>query len=360
MTAVSSHNEWDPLEEVVVGRIDLGIRPQAHVSLKGGIPLGFYKILKLIGGTRRRPYKVFVEPSQRELDEFVRVLEGEGVTVRRPDALDHGRSFRTPHWRSKGHTTACPRDCFLVVGDEIIEAPMSWRNRYFERHAYYRLFKEYFDRGARWTSAPKPPLLDSLYDRDYRVPERPEEMRYVINESEVVFDAADFIRCGRDIFVTRSNVTNLAGIAWLRRHLGAAYRVHEVKTRSLQPMHIDTTIMPLGPGKMMINPHYIDRRELPAVLKKWDLLEAPQPKVARGGVFNVSASLCSLWLNMNILLLDERRAVVERQQTGMIEALKRWGVEPIPCSFNTFGVFGGAFHCVTLDIRRRGTLESYF
>ena len=33
-----------------------------------------------------------------------------------------------------------------------------------------------------------------------------------------VFDAADFFRCGRDIFVTRSNVTNLMGIEWLRRH----------------------------------------------------------------------------------------------------------------------------------------------
>jgi hypothetical protein len=40
----------------------------------------------------------------------------------------------------------------------------------------------------------------------------------------------------------------------------------------------------------------------------------------------------------------------------------RWarGFEPIPCEFLHYAAFGGAFHCATLDVRRRGTLESYF
>ena len=54
-----------------------------------------------------------------------------------------------------------------------------------------------------------------------------------------------FFRCGRDIFVTRSNVTNAMGVDWLRRHLGEGYRVHEIKSRCPNPMHIDTTILPL-------------------------------------------------------------------------------------------------------------------
>ena len=61
-------------------------------------------------------------------------------------------------------------------------------------------------------------------------------MRYIINESELVFDAADFVRCGRDLFVTRSNVTNATGIDWLRRHLGDGFRIHEVETMCRQPM----------------------------------------------------------------------------------------------------------------------------
>lgn len=354
---VNSYNEWDPLEEVVVGRIDRSIRPQGHIYLQGGVPNVVYQAMRWIGGTRRVPQRWMIAPTERELDEFIHILEGEGVVVRRPDPLDHKTQYRTPFWKSRGHTTACPRDCFLVIGDQIIEAPMSWRNRYFERQAYYRLFKEYFDAGARWTSAPKPPLLDTLYNWDYRIPRSPDEMRYVINESEVVFDAADFTRCGRDIFVARSNVTNLVGIEWVRRHLGTEYRVHEIRTRSLQPMHIDTTFVPLAPGRLLYNPKYLDPAELPPILKSWELLEAPPPiKVGNG----VSGSLSSLWLSMNVLSLDERRVVVERDQTSMIDKLRLWGFEPIPCRFGTFAIFGGAFHCATLDIRRRGTLQSYF
>jgi hypothetical protein len=32
----------------------------------------------------------------------------------------------------------------------------------------------------------------------------------------------------------------------------------------------------------------------------------------------------------------------------------------MPLPFLTYGPFGGAFHCATLDTRRRGTLEDYF
>jgi glycine amidinotransferase len=30
------------------------------------------------------------------------------------------------------------------------------------------------------------------------------------------------------------------------------------------------------------------------------------------------------------------------------------------CDLLHYAPFGGSFHCATLDIRRRGTLESYF
>ena len=58
-----------------------------------------------------------------------------------------------------------PRDILMVVGDEIIEAPMAWRSRFFEYRAYRPLLKEYFKRGAKWTTAPKPLMSDDLYDQ---------------------------------------------------------------------------------------------------------------------------------------------------------------------------------------------------
>ncbi len=223
LCVVNTYNEWDPLEEVIVGRIEQSIHPPQHIVLLGGIPQKLYNLLFWIGNSKVSQ-KWGIEPAQKELDEFIHILEAEGVKVRRPEPIQHSKKYATLNWSSKGMTTACPRDCFLVVGNEIIEAPMSWRSRYFENHAYYSLFKEYFERGAKWTSAPKPPLLDELYDANYTVPKSGEAMRYVINESEIVFDAADFVRCGKDLFVTRSNVTNEAGIPVMILNPAATYK----------------------------------------------------------------------------------------------------------------------------------------
>jgi len=92
------------------------------------------------------------------------------------------------------------------------------------------------------------------------------------------------------------------------------------------------------------------------VLKTWDILIAPDPVHTSQN----SLGVISGWVNMNVLMLDEERVIVERSQEPMIKALDGWGFEPIPCSFENYYPFAGSFHCATLDIRRRGGLRSYF
>jgi glycine amidinotransferase len=70
--------------------------------------------------------------------------------------------------------------------------------------------------------------------------------------------------------------------------------------------------------------------------------------------------MCSAWISLNVLMLDEKRVIVDKSQVSMIKALKDWGFEPIPCAFLHYAPLGGAFHCATLDVRRRGGLQSYF
>lgn len=353
---VSSWNEWDPLEEVIVGRLEGATIPSVHPTVTFNIPSATVMLYRLAAGWRYPRWMVNL--AQKHLDGFIRLLRSEGITVRQPDEVDFSKPYRTPSWRSRGFCAACPRDGFLVVGDEIIETPMCWPSRYFEAFAYRSLFKEYFHRGARWTSAPRPQLEEELYDRTYSKPDPGEPVRYVVNDWEPVFDAADFVRCGRDLFVTRSNVTNLSGIEWLRRHLGVGFRIHEVPSICRQPMHIDSSFLPLAPGKVLVNPEYVDVARLPPVLKSWDVLIAPQPEPLRGFMGRISA--CSPWTSINVLMLDEERPVVESSQTRLIRALRDWGFSPVPCDFVNYLPFGGAFHCATLDIRRRGTLQSYF
>ncbi len=47
------------------------------------------------------------------------------------------------------------------------------------------------------------------------------------------------------------------------------------------------------------------------------------------------------------------------QLTDALFDLERWGFEPVPCDMLHYAPFGGSFHCATLDIRRRGALDSY-
>ena len=349
---VNSYNEWDPLEEVIVGTLDGAVIPSYHISVTYNLPPSTARLYRLFAG-QRYP-KFLLKKAQQELDAFIHILEAEGVVVKRPKLINGGRKYRALNWNSKGFCTACPRDGFLVIGDEIIETPMAWRCRYFEVNAYRSLFKDYFNRGARWTSAPKPELLDDLYDYRFKPPQKGEPIRYVINEFEPVFDAADFVRCGTALFVTKSNVTNSAGITWLRRHLGDQYQIHEIDSSCPTPMHIDSTFIPLAPGKVLINPEYVDVDKLPKALKDWDILVPPEPDPIKG-----VPSMCSKWISLNVLMLDEKRVIVEESQTSLIQAFKDWGFEPIKCPFINFAPFGGSFHCATLDIRRRGTLRSY-
>ena len=349
---VSSHTEWDPLEEVIVGIVDGASFPAWHPSLAPVLPPGQHDTFRRHAGRPFPPERV--EAARRELEEFVRILEGEGVTVRRPEPIPQRQAYRTLDWTSTGMYAAMPRDALLVVGDLIIECPMAWRSRYYEALAYRPLLKEYFRGGARWSAAPKPELKDDQYDQDWSDPGEAGPARLVITEFEPTFDAADFTRCGRDIIAQKSHVTNDFGIEWLRRHLGGEYRIHVFEFEDPHPMHIDATLVPLAPGKLLINPDRVSR--VPRLFKGWDVRAAPRPVIPDSHPLYMT----SKWINMNVLMLDQERVIVERQDEPMIETLKRFGFTPIGCDFRNFNSFGGSFHCATLDVRRRGGFESYF
>jgi glycine amidinotransferase len=354
---VNSHNEWDPLQEVVVGGLDNAMFPAWDVINEVTVSPGEWaKIVKCVGGAGVPYPEEIVAAARKDRAEFIHILEAEGVVIRHVTPTDFAAPFATPAWSvSSGFCAANPRDPFLVIGNEIIETPMADRSRYFESWAYRPLFKEYFQAGAKWTAAPKPQLTDELYDAQYTVPSTGEAMRYIVTEFEPVFDAADCVRCGRDLFIQRSNVTNRMGIEWLQRHLGSEYRVHEITNRSPEAIHIDTTLMPLAPGKVLVNPQWVDMPQIKSLFKGWDILIAPDP-VPNNDPYHIVSD----WISINVLMLDEERVIVEKNQTPLIQALKDWGFKPIPCSFDAHYPFLGGFHCATLDIRRCGTLQSYF
>jgi glycine amidinotransferase len=198
---VNTHNEWDPLEEIIVGVVDSARIPSWEPVTPAVVHheylLDFYRR----NGGQPWPQDL-VDAAQEEITEFVSILEAEGVSVRRPTVYETEKSFSTPDFVSQNSCGALmPRDVLLVIGDQIIEAPMGWRSRYHENHAYKDLCKEYFQKGARWVSAPRPQLSDASYQQGFVPPEEHEPMRTILTEFEPLFDAADVIKCGKDIFV---------------------------------------------------------------------------------------------------------------------------------------------------------------
>lgn len=353
---VWSCNEWDPLEEVIVGTVQNATVPVWSPVLASTAPNHAKWFFEKYGG-QLFPEEMR-EKADKELDNLVSVLQSLGIVVRRPDALNFNAEYQTPWWKSKGLYAAMPRDVIMVVGDTIVEASMAWRSRYFEVFAYRTIIEEYFRDGARWLAAPKSTMADDFYNTQYdpNYPTIDGVRQFVINEREVAFDAADFTRCGKDLFVQKSNVTNAMGIEWVRRHIGSEFTIHEVEFGDEYPMHIDTTIVPLAPGKLMINPEWVQKPEIPPIFDSWEIIEAPPPVKPYDSALYFSSD----WLTMNFLIIDEKRVIVEENETPLIALLKKHGFEPIPIPFRNFYPFGGSVHCATADIRRRGPLQSYF
>lgn len=354
---VNSWNEWDPLEEVIVGTA----RGAADIAYEPSLRPYFPSEEPRPGGGGPIPQSV-IDDAERQLDAFAGILERRGITVRRPDAVDHAVEAATPDWQVPfGHASACPRDLLLIVGDQIIEAPMTQRARFFEYRAYRSLFNEYFRAGARWVAAPKPLMTEALYrQRDEHAHAGTLDVMAEgwLTEVEPAFDAACFARFGRDLFWQPDLVSNRLGAAWVQRQLGSGFRIHEVRFQERLPTHIDTTLVPIRPGLVLVNPARpcLDDTMQLFEANGWKVVEAP-PSVRSG---RAPSRDVSNWISLNILMLDERTAVVEAAEQPMIDLLKSLGCDVVPVPFDRVYPFGGGLHCCTADVRRLGTLQSYF
>lgn len=363
---VNSWNEWDPLNHIIVGRAE-GTMVQAPEPAcqrnwpEYGFPLGTYGPLP----------KEMEEKAINQLDNFVKLLEEYGVQVDRPTPIDFSQTVQTPDWMQNSmFGTMPPRDLLLTVGNEILEATMSQRSRWFEYICYRPLLEKYFkeDPDFRWEAAPKPRLSQQTYHEDFwstfnaKSEEAQLEHTYMkewgLTEAEPLFDAADVGRFGKDLFVQRSTVTNAAGINWLRRHF-PNHRVHEITFKETDPVHIDATFIPLRPGLALVN-----RKRAPLTpqltelleMNDWQMVECAEPAHDKKG----KLSYCSIWLSMNILMLDHKTVFVEEQEKSQMEQLDTLGFNVIPVPFWDVAAFGGGLHCATADVNREGTVEDYF
>ena len=245
---------------------------------------------------------------------------------------------------------------------------MSRRDRYFEVHQYRQMIRDIWraDPKTLWKAAPKPSMADAMYDdswwgliTDERY-ERMHDYRYCITNEEPIFDAADMMRCGKDIFVQLSMTCNAAGIEWLARELAPhGVRVHTVRfPLDLAPSHLDCTFVPLRPGLVLTNPerpiHEDDRAIFEA--EGWRFLDAPQPN----NPVRPWASQSSKWLSMNVLSVSPTCVVAEEQEVALHAMLEAEGFTVLKVPFRAVYEFGGGLHCATWELNRDDAMDDYF
>jgi glycine amidinotransferase len=326
-----------------------------------GFPLGTYGLLP----------KEMEEKANAQLDNFAEILENRGIRVDRPTPLDFSQVVQTPDWKQETMFGCMPpRDVLLTVGNEILEATMSYRSRWYEYLCYRPLLEQYFreDPNFKWEAAPKPRLTDLSYKKDYwkkwkkRSKEEKEQAihnrGWVLTEKEPCFDAADIARAGKDLFVYHSSVTNKGGIDWLRRHF-SSHRIHVIWFYESNPIHIDATFVLLRPGLALSN-----RKRKPLAPRMieffktndWEIVECAEPALDD----YPPLSFCSQWLSMNTLMLDTKTICVDAQEIKQMEQFDKLGFEVVPVPFADVSAFGGGLHCATADVNRKGNCEDYF
>ena len=326
---MSVHNDWAPLEEIIVGTAKgYRIPPLSRSFVKSqfpeynedDIPVGSY------------PDWV-IEEAEEDLEILSETLRSLDIVVHRPD-LTYADLHDNWHYYS-------PRDCTLIVGDTIIETPSPIINRQYETWGYRKIFNSLYESGYKWIKAPTPILFDESFKEDARgVPS--------LNNHEILFEAANCVRVNDDILFQVSNTGNERGARWLQDVL-VDKKVHLCKNL-YSYAHLDSTIIPLREGLVMYNASRVNEDNEPELFKSWDKIwidecysAAPRTNLPWGA---------SEWIGMNMLSINPMLAVVDKKQEQIIKKLEEHRISVIPLELRHDRLLAGGFHCVTLDLRR--------
>jgi glycine amidinotransferase len=348
---ISSHNHWDPLEEIVVGIADYARVPTVDRSTMSmsytNHPM---ELIKPLEGAYPQ---WLIDEANEDMNELADMLKKLGVKVHRPKPINHSVEFSTPEWKTTGWYTWCPRDLLLPLDNLMIETPSACRARYFETRAYRDIMMSAINDGTEWIAAPKPILPDESYQfKDI-------DGKPSLTNLEPVFDAPNCVRMGKDILFQISNTGNHWGLQWLKNVLEPrGYRIHPAE-HIYSYGHFDSTIIPLRAGLVLLNSSRVTPENCPKIFEKWDKIWFDDC-VVQGSKVPGGVAPCSPYIGMNILSVNPNTIICDSTQEPLMRELSKHGIDSIPVRFRHAMTLSGGIHCATLDLRRKGTLEDYF
>ena len=307
----------------------------------------------------------YVDELVEDIEDLAQVLAGAGVTVYRPESLPSSCTFATPDWQSTMIPALNVRDQTIIFGDEILETSCQVRSRLFENDLLKRIYSKYSCAGSRWTSMPRPRLLKESFDTSYVSGQGTPAIENVGHDVpgdkanyEIMLDGAQCLRFGRDVLVNVSTENHAMGARWLRHHLKDRFRIHIM--HRFADNHIDSLVLPLRPGLLLVRNREVAAR-LPGPLQRWEKIYAPEPSQNNFPDYSDDELIISSpYIDMNVLSLNENTVVANSLFPELITELERNRFTVIPVRHRHRRLFGGGFHCFTLDTVREGKCEDYF
>ena len=301
---IHSYNEWDPLQEVVVGTADFANWPSEDPVFAKESEKTNWKETPVPSG----PVPDWIiDEANEDLDRLTLTLEELGVTVHRPKMINFQKQ--------DGMYNYCPRDRLLIYGNTIVDPAMMYPCRDMETEA----------------------LEEVIYRADtvLRMP----------RDEGMIMDAANVLRLNDSMLYLLSPSGNLEAYHWLCDHFPD---VNIELCNFYSGVHIDSTIVPIREGLVLLNAARVTEENCPGVFEDWDKIWVED--VVEQEFYRYPYA--SKWIGLNMLAVTPSTVIIDWHQIHLRQQLESYGIETIPLPMRHSRTLGGGFHCVTLDLVR--------
>jgi len=301
---IHSYNEWDRLREIIVGTANHANWPSDDPVFSREGEKTTWKETPVPSGPVPN---WIIDETNEDLNGLVKILEQAGVRVLRPTDINYQESG--------GMYNYCPRDRVLIAGDTVVDVAMMYPCRDQEIHA-----------------------MEWLVDHSHKFLTMP-------RDQGMICDAANICRLNDKWLFLESASGNRAAAQWLAQQFPD---ISIYGCDFYSGVHIDSTIVPLRDGVVMINGSRVNADNVPKCFQGWDTIVVDD--VVAQDFYQYPYA--SKWIGLNTLSIDPYTVIVDAAQIEIIKELERRKFTVIPHILRHSRTLGGGFHCVTLDTWR--------
>lgn len=328
---IEVHNTFDPLEEIILGDVDVGA-------------------VKLNNKQEQDRVEYIFGKTKDELINFQEILSSRGIKVHRPNSIPN-KAISTPYWNMPGtKIPLTPRDLYLILGNTIVESAMCEQERFFETFYFRDIMVQQFKSGAKWLSMPIPRHDYNNYEfvDDNDVPNQ-----------DPIMDAPSCMKYGKDVFVNTRGAGNELGYTWLKTMFGDKYNFHEINNKKIIG-HLDAQLTILRPGLLLT---FHKKTDLPPFFQDWEVItvDTTADRMKSKNQILIDSRIQdsdfeNTVLVVNCLSIDKNTVVMwdhYKTETHMIKQLEKKNIDIIFVPFTYSHFFNQGVTCLTLELKRR-------